>query len=898
MRIAAFDIETSGELHEHALQPWRVRQGKAWLTSLAWVWRQDGKTLHDGGLLSSPLETTQMIRAMLAWAIENESILVGWNVVFDIAWLYAYGEKDAAILGLLDKVRFLDAMLLWRHLDIEPDYDHNQHSYSLKTAVPLFFPQYAGYEADIDYHGTDPEQLARLHEYNIKDCVFTLRLAWKFWKGLTHSQQIVAITEAASFKMIARANLEGLTVDTLEAGNLSACLKQVAAARLESLAPHGITEKIVRSPKQLGEVLYDQWKLPVHNLTPSGARSTDKVSLHRLALRDIRVKQIKEYREALNNDTKFAQAPLKSCAYNGDSRSHPQMKVFGTYSGRCTYGSKQGKNKGTRQIGFALHQEKRDPVFRRIIVPPPGFTLMEFDAAGQEYRWMAIASRDGTMLKLCQPGQDPHAYMGSRIDRTLTYKQIQENAKVIGSPEANARQCGKVVNLCVARDTKILTDRGYVAIQNVKCDDLVWDGVEFVTHSGVVCSGYRPVISYQGLTATPEHGVLVDGEWVSLEEAAAHGWTISSELGAGWAGKAWAAFWIVDGVIQRTVREKWRALCTSTLCLWHRARSQSSFHGDWTINAMQSMRFTTSECTTGAVYCPQRNRQAFTKTGQRLVSEMQQSEGSKLSQLRRTWDRMSIWFGSRSYRVGQETSTASDIFETRHRPDQQRWVLRARQPALRDTLAKPTKQTQAYVYDIVNCGPRSRFAANGLIVHNSSQYRVGSKKLQQIAEVDYGIRLSLEEAQRIQKVYLAAYPGLQRYWANQIQSAEANGYVETIAGRRVKLTGWRDGHWSWQVESTAINYRIQGTGADQKYLALRCVREYLNTIGARFAWDLHDGLYFYVPTPRVEEAAHEIKDIFDNLPYEAVWRFKPPIPMPWDCKVGPSWGGLRPFEFS
>ena len=51
------------------------------------------------------------------------------------------------------------------------------------------------------------------------------------------------------------------------------------------------------------------------------------------------------------------------------------------------------------------------------------------------------------MLKLCQPGQDPHAYMGARIDRTLAYKGVMQNAKIAGSPEANARQCGKVVNL-------------------------------------------------------------------------------------------------------------------------------------------------------------------------------------------------------------------------------------------------------------------------------------------------------------------------------------------------------------------------------------------------------------------------------------------------------------------
>ena len=492
--------------------------------------------------------------------------------------------------------------------------------------MPLFFAKHAGYEADVDYHGTDPAELRKLHEYNIKDCVFTLRLSRKFWEGLSHAQQTVAMTEAASFKMIARANLEGLIVDTLEAGNLSAVLKQTAADMLARLGPHGITEKIVRSPKQLGEVLFNQWGLPVTDWTASGARSTSKAVLHKLAFHDKRVKDIKAYREALNNNTKFAEAPLESVAYNGDSRAHPQARVFGTYSGRMTFSSKQGKGKSERQTGFALHQMKRDPLFRRIIVAPPGFTLMEFDAAGQEYRWMAILSGDKTMLKLCEPGHDPHAFMASRIDNQYSYKLIMQNAKNTGSREAYLRQCGKVLNL-------------------------------------------------------------------------------------------------------------------------------------------------------------------------------------------------------------------------------------------------------------------------------SCQYRVGAKKLHQVATVDHGISITSEEAHRIHRIYLSTYPGVQTYWTRQIQSAQANGYVSTIPGRRVRIVGQWGGNMSWQMEGTAINYPVQGTGAEQKYLALRGVRKLLTQLGAYFAWDLHDGLYFYVPTPKVSDAAYEIKDVLDNLPYEDVWRFKPPIPMPWDCKTGPSWGDLKPFEF-
>jgi DNA polymerase I-like protein with 3'-5' exonuclease and polymerase domains len=135
------------------------------------------------------------------------------------------------------------------------------------------------------------------------------------------------------------------------------------------------------------------------------------------------------------------------------------------------------------------------------------------------------------------------------------------------------------------------------------------------------------------------------------------------------------------------------------------------------------------------------------------------------------------------------------------------------------------------------------------------------------------------------------------YWNAQIAATKLKGYVETFGGRRVIVRGNWTGANGWSMASTSINYRIQGTGADQKYLAIACIRNVLTELGAYFAWDLHDGIYLYVPTDRVEEAAIRIKHILDNLPYKQAWDFEPPIPLPWDCKVSGSWGALKEYEY-
>lgn len=87
---------------------------------------------------------------------------------------------------------------------------------------------------------------------------------------------------------------------------------------------------------------------------------------------------------------------------------------------------------------------------------------------------------------------------------------------------------------CLAEGTPVLvkTDRGSIyekPIEKVSEDDLVWDGIEWVAHEGVVYSGDKEVITWDGITATPSHYVfLSDAEKVTLLEAKMKGakiWT-------------------------------------------------------------------------------------------------------------------------------------------------------------------------------------------------------------------------------------------------------------------------------------------------------------------------------------------------------------------------------------
>ena len=181
----------------------------------------------------------------------------------------------------------------------------------------------------------------------------------------------------------------------------------------------------------------------------------------------------------------------------------------------------------------------------------------------------------------------------------------------------------------------------------------------------------------------------------------------------------------------------------------------------------------------------------------------------------------------------------------------------------------------------------------GKVANLSLQYRTSAKRLRVTARVQYDIAMELPEAQHIWKTYQLTYKMVPIYWDVQIAKTKRDGYVETFAGRRVQVKGNWDGEFGWSMASTSINFRIQGTGADQKYLALAVLKSYIHHIGAYFAFDLHDGIYFYVPDAVVEQAKERIKDLLDHLPYTRAWGFTPSVPLPWDIKAGPSWGHLK-----
>jgi len=178
----------------------------------------------------------------------------------------------------------------------------------------------------------------------------------------------------------------------------------------------------------------------------------------------------------------------------------------------------------------------------------------------------------------------------------------------------------------------------------------------------------------------------------------------------------------------------------------------------------------------------------------------------------------------------------------------------------------------------------------GKLLNLSCQYRIGKNAIASKFFTTYGIVISQAMGASYLRMYKERYPGVPLYWDKAIQKAKQNGYAETIAGRRYQLTDWNSK--AWATESSAINFPIQGFGADHKDVAISSIfKQFPEVI---FVLDLHDGLWYYIPDDRPKELLLEMRDYLNTkVDYNQLWDADIPIPLLFDAQLGPNFKNVH-----
>jgi DNA polymerase-1 len=203
--------------------------------------------------------------------------------------------------------------------------------------------------------------------------------------------------------------------------NLSAIEKEIYR--------HAGHEFNINSPKQLGEILFDELKLGETKgirlkKTAGGARSTRESELEKLRDAHPIAEAILRFREIQKLLSTYIDTI--PALVGEDGRLHAKFHQAGTTTGRFS-----SSDPNLQNIPIKNDLGRR---IRHAFVAASGHTLLSFDYSQIELRIAALLSQDTYLLKVFEEGRDVHAAVGARVfgvkEADVT-REMRRRSKVI-----------------------------------------------------------------------------------------------------------------------------------------------------------------------------------------------------------------------------------------------------------------------------------------------------------------------------------------------------------------------------------------------------------------------------------------------------------------------------------
>ena len=143
-------------------------------------------------------------------------------------------------------------------------------------------------------------------------------------------------------------------------------------------------------------------------------------------------------------------------------------------------------------------------LIRTAFIPKEGRKFIVADFSAIEARVLSWLAKERWRMDVFADDGDIYCATAGRMFHCNVVKHGENG---------HLRQKGKQAELaCIAEGQLVFTNEGLVPIERVRTEHLLWDGESWVSHDGVIFKGEREVITYEGLTATPDHLVWVEGQ--------------------------------------------------------------------------------------------------------------------------------------------------------------------------------------------------------------------------------------------------------------------------------------------------------------------------------------------------------------------------------------------------
>ena len=337
--------------------------------------------------------------AKLKPLLEDPSVLkIGHDIKFDAAVFAQHGIALAPI----DSTLLISFVL-----------DAGRHGHELDELVPLHFGQEIISYKDVagtgkSHIGFAAATLEKALAYAAEKADYALRLH-QLLKPQLRAKYLLGFYETVErplVQVIACMEAAGIRVDRDELSRLSHDFAQRIAgleAEIHKLAGHPFN---IGSPKQLGEVLFDELGLPGGKKGKTGAYGTDAGILEELALTHDLPARVLDWRQLTKLKSTYTDTLIEEINPK-TGRVHTAYSMSGAATGRLS-----SNDPNLQNIPIRTEEGRK---IRRAFVAEPGHKLISADYSQIELRLAAHVAGIDALKEAFRAGADIHAMTASEV---------------------------------------------------------------------------------------------------------------------------------------------------------------------------------------------------------------------------------------------------------------------------------------------------------------------------------------------------------------------------------------------------------------------------------------------------------------------------------------------------
>ena len=361
----------------------------------------------------------EIVIKKLKTLLEDKSVKkIGQNIKFDFIVLNNHGIEMSSMEDTMLMSYVLDAGKNRHNMDTLSEIHLNHKTISFKELV-------GSGKNQINFNEVE---LNKAMEYAAEDADITYRLYKIFNKNLKLEKltNIYEIFEKPLIKILAFMEIKGIKVDSKFLEKLSIKFKKKIKDLEKEIFKISKKEFNIGSPKQLGEIIYNELKIAVLKKTRKGSFATNVNVLEDLAFKGHRFPQlILDWRQISKLKNTYSDSLREHINLN-TKRVHTSFLLAATTTGRLA-----SSNPNLQNIPIKSEDGKE---IRKAFISEKGFTLISADYNQIEMRILADLADVKELKKAFRNNEDIHSLTASQvfnIDIKKIDQDIRRKAKAI-----------------------------------------------------------------------------------------------------------------------------------------------------------------------------------------------------------------------------------------------------------------------------------------------------------------------------------------------------------------------------------------------------------------------------------------------------------------------------------